>query len=336
MITLLLPPLMSLLPVAAFLGVLLYLDSYKLVGMRAVVAAVGAGSAAALIASFLNPILLDRSGMDATSYSRYAAPLVEEGLKSSWLLVLFFRRRIGFLVDAAVYGFAIGTGFSLVENIFYLHSAVSVNPLLWIVRGFGTAIMHGGVTATVGVLARALMDRTSRPTVAAVLPGLLPAMLIHSTFNHFFLSPATTALATIIGVPIVMMAVFRYSEQSTRTWLGTGFDNDQQLLAMLTTGVLSETPVGVYLHTLEERFPPAVVADMLCLLRLHTELSIMAKGVLLLREAGFEPPPDPSVAAALEEMAYLEIAIGKTGLLALQPFLYGGGRAEWQRQLLHS
>jgi protease PrsW len=329
-----LPAFISLLPVAAFLGGLLYLDSYKLVGVHPVLLAMGAGCGAAFIAMAANPFVLNLLGIDAAVFTRYIAPIVEEALKASYLFSLFSRRRIGFMVDGAIYGFAIGAGFSVVENIFYLETVSSVNPLLWVVRGFGTAIMHGGVCAMVGVLARSLLDRYPDRHLPAFLPGLLVAVIVHSLFNHFFLSPVQSAVVTIVGVPVVMALVFRYSEQSTRSWLGTGFDNDQQLLEMITSGVLSETPVGRYLHSLEERFPPTVVADMLCLLRMNVELSIQAKGILLLREAGFTPEPDPEVAAHFKEILYLERSIGKTGMIALLPFLHGGERAGWQRQVL--
>jgi len=284
----------------------------------------------------VNPLVINFLGIDEAVFTRYVAPLVEETLKASYLFWLFSRGRIGFMVDGAIYGFAIGAGFSVVENTFYLQAVSSANPLLWVVRGFGTAIMHGGVCAIVGALARSLLDRHHDRHVVVFVPGLLLAASVHSMFNHFFLSPVVSAALTILGVPVVMALVFRYSEQSTRGWLGAGFDNDQQLLEMLTSGVLSETPVGTYLHSLEERFSPPVVADMLCLLRLHVELSIQAKGVLLLREAGFAPAPDPELAAHLAEMTYLEGSIGKTGMIALVPFLQGSDRADWQKQMLRA
>jgi RsiW-degrading membrane proteinase PrsW (M82 family) len=332
----LLPALISLLPVAAFLGGLVYLDSFKLVGFRSVLLATGAGCGAALLALVVNPFVMHLLGVDPDTFAWYVAPVVEESLKAAYLLWLFSRSRIGFMVDGAIYGFAIGAGFSVIENIAYMQSVSSMNPLLWLVRGFGTAIMHGGVCAMGGVLARSLLDRFPVRRVVVFVPGLLLAAATHGIFNHFWLSPVLSALLTIVGVPAVMTLVFRYSEQSTRGWLGEGFDNDQLLLEMISSGVLSETPVGKYLHSLEERFPPTVVADMLCLLRLHVEISIQAKGVLLLREAGFTPEPDPDVRGRLEEMLYLERAIGKTGMIALLPFLHGSGRSDWQKQLVQA
>jgi hypothetical protein len=77
-----------------------------------------------------------------------------------------------------------------------------------------------------------------------------------------------------------------------------------------------------------------VIVDMMCLLRLRAELAIRAKGILMMREAGFDPEPDPALKATFEELRYLEQSIGKTGLLALQPFLHTTTRDLWQLNML--
>ena len=73
---------------------------------------------------------------------------------------------------------------------------------------------------------------------------------------------------------------------------------------------------------------------MMCLLRLRAELAIRAKGVLMMREAGFDAAADPTVKDKLEELRYLEKSIGKTGLRALQPFLHASTRDLWQLAVL--
>lgn len=320
----------GLLPVAALLGGLVYMDSFRLVKLRAVLVAILAGVVAALLALLVNGELMRTSGMELRTYSRYVAPALEEILKASYLLVLIFRGRIGFMVDAAIYGFAIGTGFSLVENLAYMQTISSQNLLLWAVRGFGTALMHAGTTAMVGVIVREVRSQTPLQTVLSVVGGLALATAIHSLFNHFFLSPALTALATLVGVPLVMYVVYHRSEQRTREWFGVGFDTDRELYEMITSGVLAENRVGQYLASLEQAFPPASVADMLCYLRLYTELAIRAKAVLMLRDAGLPVAPDPESKEKFEELRYLEGSIGKTGLLALHPFLHTRGKDLWQ------
>src|SRR5205823_1587985 len=82
---------------------------------------------------------------------------------------------------------------------------------------------------------------------------------------------------------------------------------------------------GAYLSTLS-RLPGPVVADMLCYLRIHLELSLRAKGILIAREAGVELPIDDEVRADFKEMRFLERSIGKTGKMAILPFLRSGSR----------
>jgi len=73
---------------------------------------------------------------------------------------------------------------------------------------------------------------------------------------------------------------------------------------------------------------------MLCLLRLHLELSIGAKGLLLMREAGFRVGADPEVKEKFAELRYLEWSIGKTGKLTIEPFLHMSTRHLWQLYVL--
>jgi hypothetical protein len=320
--------------VVAFLGALVYLDSYRLVKVQRILLAVGAGLAAAFLSLLVNRALSGALPLDDRSFIRYVAPVVEEVLKSAYVLWLLRHRRIGFMVDAAILGFAIGTGFAVVENILFLDAIASDNLFIWVARGFGTAIMHGGTTAILTVVAREVLDRKAVPVVVSGAGGMVLAVLIHSAYNHFFFSPAMSALITIIGVPAAMVLVYQRSEAKTRTWLGVGFDTDQELWEMLTSGELAENRVGRLLHSLQEVFAGPVLADLLCYLRIHCELSIRAKGVLMMREAGLDVPPDPAAAGLLEELRYLEGSIGKTGLLALHPLLNTRGRERWQAELV--
>jgi hypothetical protein len=116
--------------------------------------------------------------------------------------------------------------------------------------------------------------------------------------------------------------------------VGEGFDTDQELLKAVTGARVSETPLGKYILTLRSHFAPETIVDMMCLLRLRAELAIRVKGILMMREAGFEPPPDPAVKDKLRELRYLERSIGKTGLVALHPFLQTSARDRWQLTVL--
>ena len=311
----------SLLPVLCYLGALVLLDSYKLVRPMALAAMVGIGAALAVAAYVGNAWLLAVTGLNVDPYTRYVAPVLEEALKASIIVWLIRRQRIGFLVDAAIAGFAVGCGFALVENVVALLNMRDAGWSTWVVRGFGTAIMHGGATAVFALTALALLERDERRPLRALLPGFVAAVLLHSAFNHLSRQPWLATLGVLVGVPALLLLSFEHSERALEQWLGGGFDNDTELLELLDSGGLSHSPVGRYLASLRMRFPGAIVADLLCYLRLFTELALRARGALMLREAGFDAAIDDATRDKLAELDYLEGSIGRTGLLALQPLL---------------
>jgi len=322
------------LPVFLFLGALVLLDSYKLVALRAILLSVAAGAVAALASYWLNVVLRPALGLDVVRYSTYVAPVVEETLKATFVVYLLGRNRVGFVVDAAIHGFGIGTGFAFLENLYYLHVSPGATFWTWIVRGLGTAIMHGGATAIVAMVSKTLHNRLDALRLHLVLPGLTVAVVLHSLYNHFLLHPILATALIVLVFPALSVAVFQQSERATRAWVGTGFDTDVELMRVMRSGKVSATPVGTYLTTLRSRFAPEVIVDMLCLLRLRAELALRAKGVLMMREAGFDAPPDPTLKAKFEELRYLERSIGKTGLRALDPFLDTSMRDLWQLNIL--
>jgi hypothetical protein len=106
------------------------------------------------------------------------------------------------------------------------------------------------------------------------------------------------------------------------------------LLELINSGEFSDSKVGTYLQSLREKFEGPIVADLLCYLRLHTELSIRAKGLLMMRESGFVNKAGEETRAKLVEMQYLEKSIGKTGKLAIIPFLRMSRKDLWQFYML--
>ncbi|MEW6511333.1 MAG: PrsW family glutamic-type intramembrane protease [Bacteroidota bacterium] len=313
--------LLGLLPVCAFLAALFFLDSYKLIPPRSLLASLGAGCAAAVLAYAVNTMLMEATGIRFELFSRYGAPLTEEALKAIVLVRLLLARKTGFLVDTAIHGFAIGAGFALVENIAYFLTRAPGTIGLWLVRGFGTAMMHGAVGSIAGIIGIVLIERSERPGIAAVLPGIAVAMVIHSGFNHFFLTAVTSTRIIVLALPVLMAVVFWRGERAVRHWTGVGFDTDRELLEMITSGRLGETRIGMFFASIQSGFRGEVLADMLCMLRLHLELAIAAKGLLLMRQSGFEVPPDPEWKEKLAELKYLEHSVGRTGMLAVAPFL---------------
>jgi protease PrsW len=326
---------LALVPVMLFLAALVQGDSYKLLRLKTVLGIAAAGALAAGASYAANVWAYAHFAGDFQSYSRYVSPWIEEALKAVVLVFLIRTRRVGLPVDAGIAGFAIGTGFALVENLYYLASRPDTALAVQVIRGFGTAIMHGGTATVLAMISVTLYERRPNGGLQLMLPGYLAAVALHAGFNQLLMRPALATLATVLVLPFVIYLVFQHSEQVLRDWLDTDLDSNVQLLELINRGTFLDSPLGRVLRSLRDRFRGEDLADMLCLLRLHGELALRAKGVLLLRESGMEELAlDEETRDKLSELAQLERAIGKTGMLALRPLMRSTGKDIWQLKLL--
>lgn len=327
------PILVALLPVLLFLLVLLLMDSFKLVRPATTYACLAGGTLAAVTAAWLQPGIT-AIGLGGPVMVRLTGPIVEETLKGVFVVLIVARRRVGFPVDAAIQGFAIGAGFGLVENMVYLGARPNAGLILWIVRGFGTAILHGAATGVMAIVAQRLSMRHGARAPRAFLPGWVAAVAMHAAFNNRLLPPFIEMLVLLVVVPVILIKVFEWSERDTREWVVGGLDLDVELLDLVASEHFHVTHFGQYLQRLRERFPGPVVADMFCLLRVQLELSAQAKGRLMARAAGLDVPHDPDADAAFDEVRFLRQSIGRTGLLALEPLNVTSDRDHWHAHVL--
>jgi RsiW-degrading membrane proteinase PrsW (M82 family) len=323
----------ALTPALMFLAALWFMDSFRLVRPAAIALAVLYGAGAALGCETLHLWLMPASGLDATMFSRYVAPVTEEIAKAGLIGWLIARGRVGFLVDAAVQGFAVGTGFALVENITYLRDFGDAPLIMWALRGLGTGVLHGAATAMAAIVGKAIADRQRRVRLP-IAGGVALAIVTHSLYNHLLIYPAVAAVIMLLTLPVVVVAVFERSEKATREWIGAGLDLDLTLLQLLMSDGFQATRFGTYLRALPSHFEGVVVADMFCLLRIELELAVQAKARLIAMEAGLDLPVDADLHAALAERAYLQRSIGRTGLLALEPLRVTTHRDHWHQHLL--
>jgi RsiW-degrading membrane proteinase PrsW (M82 family) len=323
----------ALFPVVAFLAALLLMDSFRLVRPSAIFVAIVWGAAAAGASLWFHGWLQHARHVPAAAISAYIAPLTEETAKALLIVGLVATARVGVLVEAALHAFAVGTGFALVENLTYLQSMPDAPPILWMVRGLGTAMLQGATTTTFAIIAKTLADRRGSRLAVVFVPGWAIVVAIHSLFNHRLLPAVAQTLVILIVLPLLVLWVFARSERATREWIGAGMDLDLELLNLVGSEAFALTHFGRYLQQLRARTPGAAVVDMFCLLRLEIELSVQAKAMLLAREGGVEVPVD-DLDACLAEREALQRSIGKTGLLALKPLQITSRKDQWHRHLL--
>lgn len=325
--------LFALLPVLLFLLFLFLLDSFKLVVKKQLTFCIIWGIASSALAYYINTLTLNYFEISFEIFSKYISPLFEEILKVLVILVLIKRKRVGFMIDAAIYGFAAGTGFALAENIFYLYTNNDPNLLIWIIRGLGTSIMHGGCTALFAVILAGAKNREASLFVNTTA-ALSLAYLIHSMFNHFYVSPIVQTAGIVIVLPMVFMLIFNLNEKQLQDWLEIEFANEVELLNMINKGQFRNTKAGEYLSSLKSKFKGELILDMYCFISLYLELSIKAKRNIMLKESGFPPMIEPDINNKLNELKQLRKQIGKVGELTLAPLIRMNYRDLWKLKTL--
>jgi len=314
--------LVSLAPVVVFLVVLLQLDSYKLVRFRLVLSVLLGGALLAMLAYAINGYAINVLKIDFTPYSLYVAPVIEETLKALAIVLLFRTNRIGFAIDAIILGFAVGTGFALLENLYYLNTLMGAGWGDWVMRGLGTAIMHGGTAAIFAALSHRLTSRRDTPAFYLFLPGLIVAALLHGIFNHFPGNPLVSVIPVLLVMPVSFFVLFQKSEHAIHTWLVSDIESHEELLHRLESGHLPETDSGRSLLALAQKLEAEIFTYVFDYLRVHTELVLRAEAILLSREQGIEITIDVDVHDGFIRLHTLERVIGRTTLLTLRPHLH--------------
>lgn len=317
----------SLLPGLLFLAGLWYLDNFRLVTIRRVLEAVGIGAAIALL---LIPFNAWASGVVGPYYPHLGAPMIEEFCKAIPVLYWIARNRAGFAIDAGVLGFSVGAGFAQVENLYYLDAIADASPLLWAVRGCGTAMMHGAATACGAILTRTLTARRGF-RIGALWQGLAVAVAFHIAHNSGLVSTTLTAELTIVAGFALLFFVFNHSERNLTKWLHAGLDRDIETWSAVEAGEFPDTSAGNYLRRLGEHYGPAQLKAIRALVKLSIEVGAQAKGDLIRRRCGLPVTPDPAVPLRLARMAELETEIGRAGMMALAPLLGPLEQRDWEK-----
>ena len=107
-------------PLALFLLFLVVMDSFKLTKWSTLGFSIAAGMVMYLVSWLICRI-------PAIGGSKLLVSAVEELCKGAILYLLIQRRKVGLLGDATIYGSAIGAGFGLLSNIFFLTGSPNVH-----------------------------------------------------------------------------------------------------------------------------------------------------------------------------------------------------------------
>lgn len=319
----------ALLPVVVYIFVVYELDSFSLLSVKKLLMLVGCGMLAALLCFGLF-LLLDF--IVPARLSEFIYPLLEELVKAFPLLLLARRKRIVFFIDSVICGAAVGGGFSLLENIFYL---VLGDPLAMgtvVFRGLEVALIHMGCTALMAAsfmfmvrLEERYRARLSvkRADVAMAVMLMVSALVIHVLHNSLHFNPFLQFFCLFGVMAGLLVWTYQYDGDMIHRWLDRGLDKQVSLLQAIKEGQLGDTKTGEFLMSVKENFPPEVFFDIICYVQLNVELSVAAKSRFMMREAGVDLPLEKEQVDAYlsqyEEFKILEGQLGKSARMAIAP-----------------
>lgn len=290
---LMLKALIAVAPVLILLFVFDRLDVFNLISLRDIGLLLLGGGALAAFGFLFNWTALDTFPIGRNDYNRYVSPAIEEALKSAPILALYVSNRLGFKVDAAIAGFAVGSGFAVVENVWYMFEFLEANVSAWLVRGLGTAVMHGGATALFAVIAHEMTERQAEAAAKhyrfnplLFAPGLAVAIVVHSAFNHFPDAPVLAMGATFLLVPLTLFLTLARSEGATKQWLKADLDAHRQALADIRSGHFADSELGRAIKAHVARFHGATAEDAFAYLELKLELVLQAEQAILASHDG--------------------------------------------------
>jgi RsiW-degrading membrane proteinase PrsW (M82 family) len=316
---------LALVPVLVLLAIFVWLDAFKLMSFREVLLLLFLGGVGALAAWPISGRLLDQLPIGFSFYSRFVAPWIEEAIKGAIIVVLFRINRIGLKLDAVISGFAIGAGFSVVENIIYLTIFPEYGAGTWLVRGLGTAVMHGTTLAIMAAIAHEFAERENREAAGDFkfsllwfLPGYLIAVALHTAFNQFPDRPFLAMMGAIVFAPVALIAIFHFGTVEAQRWLQADCENHRAQLKALRAGRWPEGRSGRAIAALAERLGPEAVKRMRRYWELQAWLTVEAEESMMEEAAGDAMFDADEVRAAFAEMDGLKRALGKSSFAALK------------------
>jgi len=289
-------------PLAVLVG-LRRLDLYGSARYRTVLACMAFGMLAFPMAFAVNTavlrVLAPMLGASALWAIKVGvAPIVEEVLKSVGVIDAARRPSFTYFVDGAVYGFAAGTAFAVVENLFYVANAGA--PLaLSVNRVFSTCLMHAASSALVGVSIGRLRFARGRARWLALPVGWGAAMAVHVGFNAYVnaapLTPLRLAAAIGFGLAGVAAtaAIIAAGLREERGWLAETLHLGTGVSAHEANVVQRLGEAGDLLAPVEAHFGRERRRQVGDLLVRQAQLGLKRKAAELSRER------DPALSAAL-------------------------------------
>ncbi len=210
---------------------------------------------------------------------QFGAPIIEEILKALILIYLVRRPKFTYFVDGAIYGFAAGIGFAVIENwsyIFDYGASVAIG------RVISTNLVHATASALVGIALGYSRFQKFSGRILLLLGGWLVGMSLHIGFNNLVTRVSSGFLVLyaagvgITGASFIVLMIRRgYNEQ--KQWIKESLGERDRVTAGEAAVVNRLTDVETLLAPIAEQFGPDKAKQCEHFLFLQARLGIKRK-----------------------------------------------------------
>jgi len=323
----------ALLPVVIYIFVVYKIDNFSLISIKNLFLQVLCGMVAALVCFGLFQLT---GSILSEDQSEFFNPVLEEIIKAIPLLWLATRKKIVFFIDSVICGAAIGGGFSILENIFYLLLGDGMGLGTVLFRGLEVALVHMGCSAIVAaglMLTVRIIERyrsrlgIKNSDALMVISLMVVSPVLHVCHNTFHFNPLVQFIFVIGTIGGLLVWIYFYDVEMIHSWLDTGLDKQLSLLDSIKKGHLDNTPTGKFLESVKNVFPPEDFFDIICYVQLHVELSVASRSRVMVRESGLEhdlPLTDEMkelILSQYTEYKLLEKRLGNAARMTIAPIV---------------
>lgn len=265
-----------------FLYVIRALDLYGTGAFRTVLACFAAGMVAFGAALWINQSMLDYGIVSKVFFQQFSAPVVEEILKSLFLLYLVRRPNFTYFVDGAIYGFACGIGFAIVENYYYVYYHQDVALGVAVARVLSTNLMHASASALIGIaLGLSRFEKFPRSLLFA-LAGYVCAIALHIGYNNLVTRVSSGFLllyAAVVGFGAagLIAAAIKRGLAEEKAWIKETLGEADRVTAGETAIVNRLEESQKILAPVAKKFGPKKAEQVEHFLMLQAQLGIKRK-----------------------------------------------------------
>ena len=265
------------------------------------------------------------------------APIAEELTKSLALLYVSRRPEFTYFVDGAIYGFASGIGFSIVENFIYLSQNPGMAISLAVSRAFSTCLMHGAAAGLVGIAIGRVRFRQRTGRGLGLAGGWLAAMILHGAFNAITQSGSLPrALQAIIPIGIgfagvgLIAYIISLGLREQKQWLADTLDRKVGVTGAEVRAAQAYSSLEEMLEPITKQFPQKTEQVMALVLR-QAQLGIKRKVQEKLEDPKQKDQLTQEIAQMQEEMEHLRKDIGPYVMTFVRSVFPAGALNVWAR-----